>query len=170
MDYHPQGNINCACMWVPLHQFLCCVFSLSSEERCFQKILCNPHVCPMMVISLLPDPLGQNADSILFRLCGQMCPWPTPTLSGCPWKTAAWKSPCSPKSQHSLHLTLIFWIYSPPWMLHSERYNLNCIIWFFSIVAYFALIGSHTEECRCVVRIRKLAHFWCFVLILKFSH
>lgn len=30
-------------------------------------------------------------------------------------------------------------------------------------------MGGHTEECRCVVRIRKLAHFWCFVLILKFS-
>lgn len=145
-----------------------CLFSLLIGEV-FPENTLQSSCVPNDGISLLPDLLGQNANSVLFRLCGQMCPWPTPTLLGCPWKTAAWKSPCSPKSQPSLHLTLIFWIYSPPWMLHSEPYNLNCIIWFFSIVAYFALIGSHTEECRCVVRIRKLAHFWCFVLILEFS-
>lgn len=52
-------------------------------------------------------------------------------------------------------------------MLNSEPTDLNCMIRFFKIIIYSTWIRGNTEECKFVIRRRKLSHFWCFVLILK---
>jgi hypothetical protein len=92
----------------------------------------------------------------------------TPRPSTQSWETHNKKLPWTPNTCYSALDFNNLGLLSFPGA-SSEPCSLNCIIWFFSIITYSTLMWDGTEDYRFVIRIKKMSHFCCFALILKFN-